>query len=386
MKKAIYGFSGDPITFGHIDIIKRALDIFGELTVGIGINPTKKYFFNLEERRKIAEASLKYLPNVEVIAFKGLLVDYAFEQNIKTVIRGIRNSEDLNYELMLHQIGESQKQQIDTVFFPARQELVHISSGAVKALQLEQGLIHEYVPLIAKQKLEERISKQTILSITGEIGVGKSYVSKQFQKLGATKGIEVHVIDIDKIGHQILGELEAPLYQEFRTKLGAEFGKDILQSNGFIDRQALGQIIFNDPEKLAIFNTALYKPLLLKLRRELYGKRGIVLLDTALISESKMSYLSNNNVILISTDRATQEKRLKERGYSELQIKNRIHSQHTHALKEKMLQDCIQKDHHGKLWNLDNSGAGNEAAIEELFEIIVKEVVHNNKPKKQPNE
>ena len=383
MKKAIYGFSGDPITLGHIDIIKRALDIFGELTVGIGMNPTKKYFFNQEERRKIAEASLKYLTNVEVVSFKGLLVDYAFEQNIKTVIRGIRNSEDLNYELMLHQIGESQKQQIDTLFFPARQELVHVSSGAVKALQLEQGLIHEYVPLVAKQQLEERISKQTILSITGEIGVGKSYLSKQFQTLGAAKGIEVHVIDIDKIGHQILGELEAPLYQEFRTKLASEFGKELLLPNGFIDRQVLGKIIFNNPEKLTAFNTALYKPLLLKLRRELYGKRGIVLLDTALISESKMSYLSNNNVILVSADTPTQTERLKERGYSELQIKNRINSQHTHTLKEKMLNDCIEKDHHGKLWKIDNSGEGNEAKIEQLFEQVVKDLLPNEKPKNQ---
>lgn len=374
MKKAIYGFSGDPITYGHIDIIKRALDIFGELTVGIGMNPTKKYFFTQEERREIAESSLRYLPNVEVISFKGLLVDYAYEHNIKTVIRGIRNSEDLNYELMLHQIGESQKQQIDTVFFPARQELVHISSGAVKALQLEQGLIHEYVPLIAKQQLEEKISKQTILSITGEIGVGKSYVSNKFRELGKARGVDVHVIDIDKIGHQILGELEAPLYQELRTKIVNEFGNHLLQSDGFIDRQALGQIIFNTPDKLETFNTTLYKPLLLKLRRELYGKRGIVILDTALISESKMSYLSNNNVILVSANATSQTQRLKERGYSNLQIQNRINSQYTNVLKEKMLKDCIQKNHYGKIWKLDNSGEGNEEKIEKLFGEIVADM------------
>ena len=99
-KKAIYGFSGDPITYGHIDIIKRALKVFGELIIGIGVNPAKKYFFNLEERRVIAERSLQGLSGVTVIAFKGLLVDYAYENNIGTIIRGVRNSEDLNYELM----------------------------------------------------------------------------------------------------------------------------------------------------------------------------------------------------------------------------------------------------------------------------------------------
>ncbi len=371
MKKAIYGFSGDPITYGHIDIIKRSLSIFGELIVGIGVNPTKKYFFTLEERREIAEKSLKYLPNVEVISFKGLLVDYAYENNIKTVIRGIRNSEDLNYELMLHQIGESQKQNIDTIYFPARQELMHISSGAVKALQLEQGLIHEYVPLFAKQKLEERISKQHILSITGEIGVGKSYVSNKLKEVGVSKGVDVHIIDIDKIGHKILGELEESLYQKFRNEVAVKFGKGVLNSNKFIDRKALGQIIFNSPEKLEEFNSLLYKPLLLKLRRELYGKKGLILLDTALISESKMNYLSNNNVILVTSDKNVQKQRLIDRGYTNIQIENRMDSQFTNGLKENMIKKCIEKDYHGNLWKVDNSEMGNDTLIEQLFEDIL---------------
>lgn len=374
MKKAIYGFSGDPITFGHIDIIKRALALFGELTVGIGVNPAKKYFFNLEERRKIAEESLRFLPNVEVIAFRGLLVDYAYENNIKTVIRGIRNGEDLNYELMLHQIGESQKQEIDTVYFPARQGLMHISSGAVKALQFEQGLIHEYVSLYAKQKLEERISRQIIVSVTGEIGVGKSYVCKKIQKFGKLAGINIHVIDIDNIGHQILGSLQEPLYINFRNSITDKFGKKLMTPNGFIDRQELGKIIFNSPQKLEEFNKAIYKPILLKLRRELYGKKGIVLLDTALVAESKMSYLSNNNVILVSADKEIQKKRLDNRGYTLEQIKNRMNSQFTGELKEQMIKDRITKDFHGMLWKIDNSAVENDQLIKELFEKVVQDM------------
>jgi len=374
MKKAIYGFSGDPITFGHIDIIKRALSIFGELVIGIGNNPTKKYFFNQEERRKIAEESLKYLPNIKVVSFKGLLVDYAYENNIKTVIRGIRNSEDLNYELMLHQVGESQRQNIDTIYLPARQELMHISSGAVKALQLEQGLIHEYVPLYAKQRLEEKLSNQIILSITGEIGVGKSYISHKFKEIGKSKGVAVHLIDIDKIGHQILGTLKEPLYVKFRNEISDEFGENIKTKDGFIDRQELGKIIFNSPENLERFNNTIYKPMLLKLRRELYGKQGIVLLDTALISESRMSYLSNNNVILVTADKEIQKQRLLERRYSNHQIENRIESQYTSELKENMIRDCIAKDFHGKLWKLNNSEKGNERQILDLFEEIINEM------------
>lgn len=367
MKKVIYGFSGDPITFGHIDIIKRALNVFGELIVGIGMNPAKKYFFSLEERKEIAEQSLKSLPNIKVVAFRGLLVDYAYEHNISTIIRGLRNSEDLNYELMLHQIGESQKQKIDTIFFPARQELMHVSSGAAKALQLEQGFIHEYVPLFTKQKLEERLSKQYILGITGEIGVGKSYVCQQIATIGKEKELDVHIIDIDKIGHQILGELTEPLYQSIRNNIADVFGKELLNKDGFIDRQTLGKIIFNNQEKLFQFNNLLYKPLLLKLRRELYGKRGLIILDSALISESKMNYLSNNNIILVEADKNVQKERLIKRGYTDAQIQNRMNSQHTSSFKEQMIQESIQKDHHGHLWKIDNSADGNQENILELI-------------------
>lgn len=371
MKRAIYGFSGDPITYGHIDIIKRAKEIFGELIVGIGVNPTKKYFFNLEERRRIAEESLKSISNIQVIAFEGLLVDYAYENNISTVIRGIRNSEDLNYEMMLHQIGESQRQNIDTIYFPARQKLMHISSGAVKALQIEQGLIHEYVPLYVKQRLEERLSKQFIVGITGEIGVGKSYICNEFKKLAVTKEIPIHVIDVDKIGHQILGKLKEPLYVEFRKEIAANFGEILLDKNGFINRQKLGQIIFNSSERLDHFNKLLYKPLLLKLRRELYGKRGLIILDSALIAESKMTYLVNNNLIVVNSTKATQKLRLEKRGYTDDQITNRVKSQYTEKLKKQMIRDAIEKDYHGKLMMFENSREGNNENIEKLFEEIM---------------
>lgn len=374
MKKVIYGFSGDPITYGHINIIKRALSIFGELIVGIGMNPAKKYFFSLEERKLIAQESLKNLSNVKVVAFRGLLVDYAYENDIKTVIRGIRNSEDLNYELMLHQIGESQKQNIDTIYFPAKQDLTHISSGAVKALQLEQGLIHEYVPLYTKQKLEERISKQSIVAITGEIGVGKSYISNKLKELGKYRNVEVHVIDIDKIGHDILGKLKEPIYQVTRTEIGQKFGRNLLNKDGFVKRHNLGEVIFNSPEKLKEFNELLYKPLLLRLRRELYGRKGLIILDTALISESEMGYLSNNNVVLVSTDRQVQKERLISRGYSEKQIENRMNSQYNINLKEKMLSDTISRDCHGNIWRIDNSKKENEKAIIDLFNNLTKEM------------
>lgn len=373
--KAIYAFSGDPITNGHIHIIERAGKIFDELIVGIGINPAKKYLFSLEERLMLAVEALRGFKNIRVVAFRGLLVDYAFENDIPIIIRGLRNSEDFNMELMLHQIGESQKTNIETIFFPSSQNMSHISSGAAKALQLEQGFISDYVPLNVKQKLEERLSGQYIIGITGEIASGKSYVSKMLSELGKDASVPVHIIDIDKIGHQILESLSEPLYKELREKIAYHFGNNIMNADGYINSKLLGKIIFNDYEKLDQFNKIIYNPLLLRLRRELYGKKGLILLDSALIAESKMTYLCNNNVILVSTQKDLQLSRLKKREYSNEQINQRINSQYSHNQKLQNIQNSVDKDNYGKLYHFENSIEGNKTELTNLFNQIVKDFI-----------
>ena len=114
MKSAIYAFSGDPITFGHIDIIKRAATVFDRVVVAIGCNPAKKYLFSQEERTEMARRSLLNLKNVEVKTFQGMLVDFAYENNIDVIVKGIRSTTDFEYEMSLHNLGESQKLGIDT--------------------------------------------------------------------------------------------------------------------------------------------------------------------------------------------------------------------------------------------------------------------------------
>jgi pantetheine-phosphate adenylyltransferase len=373
MPKAIYAFSGDPITFGHIDIIDRALQVFKEIIIGIGANPKKEYLFSLDERKAMAENALAKYKNVHIVTFKGLLVDYAYENGIPVVIRGLRNSEDYNYEMMLFQISESQNKGIDTFFIPSRQEYVHISSGAVKAIQIEQGLIHEFVPLYTKQKLEEKLSNQFIIGITGEIGVGKSYVCQKFKDYGKKLGIEVNRIDIDMIGRGIMEVLREPIYQKFRDSIFDTFGKEIKLKKNFIDGKALGKIIFKDINKLKEFNTLIYKPLLLRLRRELYQKKGLILLDSALILESEMAYLCNNNMILVTSDRQTQLQRLEKRKYTDAQMSSRINSQYTISYKKKMIRDQIRRDKQGKVYEIDNSGAGNQQHLKKLFNKIIKD-------------
>lgn len=374
MKKAIYAFSGDPIHYGHIDIIKRASKVFDEVIVGIGQNPDKNYDFSLEERTEMASRSLENITNAKVVSFQGMLVDYAYEQNIPVIIKGLRDTKDFDYEKCLHNIGESQKLGVDTYVLFAKPELAHISSKIVKAVQKEQGLIHKYVPLYVKQYLEAKISRQYIVGVTGEIGAGKSYVSSRFEELGREKGIQVYNIELDHIGHQILADLNEPKYQEVRENIIKTFGEEVRLSDGKINRKILGEIVFNDLSKLEQLNEVMYIPLTVRLRRELYGKKGLIVLNAALIVESDMAYICNNNIVMVNVDKKSQERRLAERDLNEEQIKRRLNSQYSAEDKVEKIQNSILKDRQGKLWNLNNSDDSDHEEIGRIFEDIVREL------------
>ncbi len=371
MSKAIYALSGDPITYGHLDIVKRSAQVFDQVVVGIGINPDKNYLFNLQERTDLTREAVKHLANVEVESFKGLLVDFAYEQGADVIVKGVRNPTDFEYETNLFRMGDSQDLGIDTMVLIARPELAHVSSSAVKEIQKEQGLIHEYVPLNVKQALEARMSNQYIVTVTGEIGAGKSYVSQEFIKLGQETGLEIHNIELDQITHQIYQELPQPKYSQIRDTIADTFGQKVQNDDGSINRKVLGEIVFNDYDKLRQLNDIMQQPLMVRIRRELYGKQGLILLNAALIIETQMTYLSNNNVCLVKTDQQTQRGRLKQRNLNEHQIERRIGSQYNFSEKKRSLQEIIERDQYGQIWTLDNTLDSDSEQIGQVFNQIL---------------
>jgi len=374
MKKAIYAFSGDPITYGHIDIIKRAAGTFDEVIVGIGSNPDKSYMFTLDERREMAERSLAELKNVHVKAFTGLLVDFAYEQDISVIVKGVRNSDDFGYENILHQLGASQKQGIDTYILFARPELAHISSSAVKSLQKENGFIQDYVPLYVKQAIEAKMARQYILGVTGEIGTGKSFLSKSFTEIGEKLNIETHHIDLDSIGQQIQEELTDPQYLKVRRQIVDSFGSDIADPDGMINRKKLGQVVFNDSAALAKLNAIMKKPILVRLKRELYGKSGLIILNSALLIETGTVNLCNNNVLLMHCTKETQEKRLLERGLTKAQISRRLDSQYAFLEKKRIIELEIERENHGRLWVIKNDEKITDKFLTETFKSVINEL------------
>ena len=368
MSTAMYAFSGDPITYGHIDIIQRAASVFDHVIVGIGVNPQKNYLFTLQERTAMAKLSLQKLSNVEVLSFSGLLVDYAYEKGASVIVKGVRNPEDFSYESILHQVGESQKLGIDTHILFAKPELGHISSGAVKEIQKNQGVIHEYVPLLVKQQLETKISGQYVVGVTGEMGAGKTSVSNMLEE--SQPDIPVYNIELDHIAHQILEELKDPVYVHIREQIARTFGPELLNPNGFIDRKALGEIVFNDINQLQKLNKMLYTPISVRLRREMLGKKGIVLINAALLAETDMLHICNNNVILIEVDKLTQKKRLESRDLTEEQIQTRIACQYDFTEKKTRISEIIDRDNYGHLWILDNSQNCQTPHIKQLLSEV----------------
>lgn len=369
MKRAIYAFSGDPITFGHIDIIKRAAHVFDELIVAIGNNPSKKYLFSQEERAEMACRSLASLKNVKVKAFDGMLVDFAYENNVDVIVKGVRSEKDFQYEQNLYLMGDSQNLKIDTFVLFARPELAHVSSSAVKEIQKEQGFLDGYVPLYVKQCLEERIGGRYVVGLTGEIGVGKSYVGEKLVELAKTKGLEAHNIELDEISHQIQSCLKEEKYALLRQEIIDTFGEEVVE-DGKINRKVLGEIVFNDKAKLVKLNEIMHTAILLRLRKELKNKKGLVFINAALLAEAEMATFANNNMLLVKADEKVQERRLLERGLDKEQIKRRLESQYNFENKKNNLETVIKKQGHGQLWVYENSEDGDQNLDSILEELV----------------
>ena len=384
MTKAMIPFSADPIHYGHMDIIKTTASLFDEVVAAIGVNPDKKYMFTLEERTDMAQKALSDIPNVELVAYEGLTVHYAYENNIPVIVKGIRNSRDSDYEQLLDTVNKSQKLGIETMALYAKRKLDHISSSTAKAVQKEHGDVLGYAPIHIKQALERGVSGQYILGITGEIGSGKSYTSKKFEELGKRKGIEVHNIELDHIAHEILSIRKEPRYELVREETAEKFGEHLMLEDGTINRKSLGDIVFKDYDKLQELNEIMGTPILVRYKKELNKRKGIILVNAALIAESNLGYLCNNNVVLMDVDAETQERRLRKRDrhLTDEQISRRILSQYNFAVKKQELEKAIEKDGYGKIWILGSSDDSDDTEAEQTFDSIVKvlKVKKTNEP------
>ncbi len=161
MKRAVYPGSFDPMTLGHLDVIKRASKMFDELIVSVLNNKEKSPLFSVEERVNIIREATKDLPNVQVDSFSGLLINYATSKDIHVAVRGLRAVTDFEYELQLAQTNRQlSNESLDTVFLTTSLEYAYLSSSVVKEIAYFGGDVRPCVPDFVADLVYEKFQRK----------------------------------------------------------------------------------------------------------------------------------------------------------------------------------------------------------------------------------
>ena len=155
-KIAIYPGSFDPITFGHIDIIERASKIFDKLIIAVSDdNSNKTNLFTVSQRKEMLKKSLDHIGNLEFQSFNQLLVDYAVNEEVVNIIRGLRALSDFEYEFRMAMMNRNLNSEIETIFLMADSKYAHVSSSLVKEVYFLKGDVKQFVPEIVLDFLNQ---------------------------------------------------------------------------------------------------------------------------------------------------------------------------------------------------------------------------------------
>ena len=162
MLRAIYPGSFDPVTYGHLDIIRRSCKIVDELVVGVLNNNAKMPLFSVEERVKMLQEVTKDLKNVKIVPFHGLLIDFAREMDAYVVIRGLRAITDFGYELQMSQTNHKLEPDLETMFLTTSIEYSYLSSTTVREIATYGGDVSQFVPEEVRIALKEKMKTKGV--------------------------------------------------------------------------------------------------------------------------------------------------------------------------------------------------------------------------------
>jgi pantetheine-phosphate adenylyltransferase len=154
-RRALYPGTFDPITNGHHDLVRRAASLFDHVIVAIAANPNKAPMFPLEARVDLAGRVLHELPNVEVLGYSGLTVEFARQNRVDVVVRGLRAVSDFEFEFQLANMSRHLAREIETVFLTPQEQFTFISSTLVREIAILGGDVHEFVDPIVEVELKK---------------------------------------------------------------------------------------------------------------------------------------------------------------------------------------------------------------------------------------
>jgi len=156
MRTAVYPGSFDPVTNGHLDLIKRALNLFDKLIVAIAENPEKEYLFTTVEREKMVKETLKGEERVEVFVFSGLLADLAKKTNAVAIVRGLRAVSDFEFEFQMALMNRNLAPRTETLFLMPSERFTYLSSSLIKDIARFDGKVNEFVPQAVEKALKQK--------------------------------------------------------------------------------------------------------------------------------------------------------------------------------------------------------------------------------------
>ena len=160
MKKGVYSGTFDPVTNGHISVLKKATTIFDEIIVAVAYDNYKSTLFSFEERIELLKESTKDLANVRVEGFEGLLVDYAQKIQANAIIRGLRMVSDFDYEMQMATFNKALAADVETVFFAASNDYTYLSSSMIRSIASLQGDVSLFVPEVVNEALKKKYAQK----------------------------------------------------------------------------------------------------------------------------------------------------------------------------------------------------------------------------------
>lgn len=155
--KAIYPGTFDPITFGHLNILEKAAKMFDEVILAVADYTAKQNYFNLEERLALCSEAAKKIPNIQVMSFSGLVVDFARQNDCRILIRGLRAVSDFEYELSLALTNIKLSEDIETIFLVPSLRYMYLSSSMIRQLAELDGELKDFVPPHVAEALKKRV-------------------------------------------------------------------------------------------------------------------------------------------------------------------------------------------------------------------------------------
>ena len=156
-RRAIYPGSFDPVTYGHMDLVKRALKLFDEIIVVVAVNAGKNALFTVEERVDFVKRALKGMRGVKIDSLEGLTVEYAKLKKARTIIRGLRATSDFDYEFQMALTNRRLSKEVETVFLMPSENHFYLSSRLTKEIALLKGDVSKFVPEFIAAKVRERL-------------------------------------------------------------------------------------------------------------------------------------------------------------------------------------------------------------------------------------